>query len=55
MRTYEYRPELALSLGGTKAMEEVDEALFRRFAQRASLPDRIVVDVARETAELGRT
>ncbi|MDQ3224062.1 MAG: type II toxin-antitoxin system HipA family toxin, partial [Gemmatimonadota bacterium] len=28
--TYEFEPELALSLGGTKAMEEVDEALFRR-------------------------
>jgi serine/threonine-protein kinase HipA len=49
--TYEFEPELALSLGGTKAMEQVDEALFRRFAQRANLPDRIVVGVARETAE----
>jgi serine/threonine-protein kinase HipA len=49
--TYELEPQLALSLGGTKAMEEVDEALFRRFAQRADLPDRIVVEVAHETAE----
>jgi serine/threonine-protein kinase HipA len=49
--TYEFEPDLALSLGGTKAMEEVDEALFRRFAQRADLPDRIVVEAARETAE----
>lgn len=47
---YQFKPELALSLGGTKAMQEVDEALFRRFAQRANLPDRIVVEVARETA-----
>ncbi len=49
--TYEFEPDLALSLGGTKAMQEVDEALFRRFAHRADLPDRIVVEVARETAE----
>ncbi len=49
--TYEYEPDLALSLGGTKAMEEVDEVLFRRFAQRADLPDRIVIEAARETAQ----
>lgn len=51
--TYEFEPEpeLALSLGGTKSMERVDEALFRKFAQRADLPDRIVVEAARETAE----
>ena len=48
---YEFEPDLALSLGGTKAMEEVDEALFRRFAHRADLPDRMVVEAARETAE----
>ncbi len=49
--TYEFEPNLALSLGGTKSMADVDEELFRKFAQRASLPDRIVVEVARETAE----
>jgi serine/threonine-protein kinase HipA len=49
--TYEFDPELALSLGGTKAMEKVDEELFRKFAQRADLPDRIVVETAQETAE----
>ncbi|MGH7528426.1 MAG: type II toxin-antitoxin system HipA family toxin [Gemmatimonadales bacterium] len=44
-------PELALSLGETKVMYEVDEDRFRRFARRANLPDRLVAKVARETAE----
>lgn len=44
-------PELALSLGETKSMLQVDEDRFRRFARRASLPDRLIAAVARETAQ----
>ena len=44
-------PELALSLGETKSMLEVDEDRFRRFAKRAGLPDRIVVAAARDATE----
>ncbi len=44
-------PELALSLGQTKSMLEVDEDVFRRFARRAGLPDRLIAAVARETAQ----
>lgn len=44
-------PELALSLGETKSMLQVDEDRFRRFARRANLPDRLIADVARETAQ----
>ncbi|HEX9581450.1 MAG TPA: type II toxin-antitoxin system HipA family toxin [Gemmatimonadales bacterium] len=51
--TVAYVPEdaLALSLGGSKRMLDVDENRFRRFAQRAGLPDRIITTVATETAE----
>ncbi|MGH9347602.1 MAG: type II toxin-antitoxin system HipA family toxin [Vicinamibacterales bacterium] len=41
---------LALSLGDTKAFAETDLARFRRLAERAGLPDRLVVQAARETA-----
>jgi serine/threonine-protein kinase HipA len=44
-------PELALSLGETKSMLDVDEDRFRRFARRANLPDRLIAAVARETAQ----
>jgi serine/threonine-protein kinase HipA len=44
-------PELALSLGETKSMLEVDEDRFRRFANHAGLPDRIVVAAARDATE----
>ena len=46
---YGFAPELALSLGGTRAMEEVNDMTFRRFAQKAGVPDRIVVDAVRDT------
>lgn len=41
---------LALSLGDTKAFAQVDLARFRRFAEKAGLPVRLVVETARETA-----
>jgi serine/threonine-protein kinase HipA len=46
---------LALSLGGTKAFAEIDLARFRRFAEHAGLPVRLVVETARETAARVRT
>jgi serine/threonine-protein kinase HipA len=51
--TIPYIPELelALSLGGTKSMLDVDENRFRRFARKANLPDRLIAAVARETAQ----
>lgn len=41
---------LALSLGGTKAFAEVDLERFRRLAEKAGLPVRLVKETARETA-----
>lgn len=41
---------LALSLGGTKAFAEVDLERFRRLADKAGLPVRLVMQTARETA-----
>ena len=41
---------LALSLGETKAFARVDVERFRRFADQAGLPARLVVQTARETA-----
>ena len=41
---------LALSLGGTKAFAEVDLERFRRLAEKAGLPVRLVMQTARETA-----
>jgi serine/threonine-protein kinase HipA len=41
---------LALSLGDTKAFAQVDTDRFRRFAEKAGLPVRLVVQTARETA-----
>jgi serine/threonine-protein kinase HipA len=41
---------LALSLGGTKEFAKVDFERFRRFAEKAGLPVRLVVQTARETA-----
>ncbi len=50
--TVAYLPEdtLALSLGETKAFERIDLDRFRRFADRAGLPVRLVAETARETA-----
>jgi serine/threonine-protein kinase HipA len=42
---------LALSLGDTKEFADVDLDRFRRFAERAGLPVRLVVQTARQTAE----
>jgi serine/threonine-protein kinase HipA len=42
---------LALSLADTKVFAEVDLERFRRFAEKAGLPVRLVVQAARETAE----
>ena len=42
---------LALSLGDTKEFAKVDLERFRRFAEHAGLPVRLVVQTARETAE----
>lgn len=41
---------LALSLGDTKEFTKVDLERFRRFAERAGLPVRLVVKTAQETA-----
>jgi serine/threonine-protein kinase HipA len=41
---------LALSLGDTKAFAHVDLDRFRRFAEKAGLPVRLVLQTARETA-----
>jgi serine/threonine-protein kinase HipA len=41
---------LALSLGDTKAFSHVDPDRFRRFAEKAGLPVRLVVQTARDTA-----
>lgn len=41
---------LALSLGDTKEFAEVDLATFRRLAEKAGLPVRLVVKTARDTA-----
>ena len=41
---------LALSLGGTKEFAAVDLDRFRRFADKAGLPVRLVLQTARETA-----
>ncbi len=51
--TVSYIPadRLALSLGGTKAFAEVDIERFRRLAEAAGLPVRLVLRTARETAE----
>ncbi|MBI2187782.1 MAG: HipA domain-containing protein [Acidobacteria bacterium] len=42
---------LALSLGDTKEFADVDLDRFRRFAEKAGLPVRLVVQTARQTAE----
>jgi serine/threonine-protein kinase HipA len=42
---------LALSLADTKAFSEVDLERFRRYAEKAGLPVRLVVQTARETAQ----
>lgn len=51
--TVAYLPDatMALSLAGTKAMTDVTADRFARFAARAALPVRLVVDTALETAE----
>lgn len=51
--TVAYVPDnqMALSMGGTKDMREVDERLFARFANRAGLPESLVVGAAVEVAE----
>jgi serine/threonine-protein kinase HipA len=41
---------LALSLGDTKDFAGVDLERFRRFAEKAGLPVRLVLQTARETA-----
>ena len=54
--TVAYLPNqhLALSLGGTKDFGKVDRERFRSFAERAGLPTRAVLKVARETAQAVR-
>ncbi len=42
--------QLALSLGGVKDMQAIDLDTFARFAARAGIPERPVVEAARETA-----
>jgi serine/threonine-protein kinase HipA len=50
--TIPYMPadRLALPLGDTKEFVEVDLKRFRRFAEKAGLPVRLVLQTARETA-----
>jgi serine/threonine-protein kinase HipA len=42
---------LALSFADTKTFGEVDLERFRRYAEKAGLPVRLVVQTARETAQ----
>lgn len=42
---------LALSLGATRKFADIDLDRFRRFAEKAGLPTRIVLQTVRETAE----
>ena len=51
--TVPYLPDdrLALSLGDSKEFADIDVDRFRRFADKAGLPTRIVLQTARETAE----
>ncbi len=42
---------LALSLGDTKDFADIDVDRFRRFAEKAGLPVRVVLQTARDTAE----
>jgi serine/threonine-protein kinase HipA len=44
------RDRLALSLGNTKEFADVDLERFRRFAEKAGLPVRLLLQAARETA-----
>lgn len=41
---------MALSLGGTKDMYEIDRDRFARFADRAGIPEKPITDAAQETA-----
>ena len=54
--TIPYLPadRLALSLGDTKEFADIDQDRFRRLADKAGLPTRIVLQTARETAERDR-
>ena len=45
---------LALSLGETRAFADIDLDRFRRFAEKAGLPARVVLRTARETADTVR-
>jgi serine/threonine-protein kinase HipA len=51
--TVPYLPadRLALSLGDTKEFADIDLDRFRRFAEKAGLPSRIVLRTVRETAD----
>ena len=51
--TVPYLPadRLALSLGDTKEFADIDLDRFRRFADKAGLPERVVLQTARETAD----
>ena len=44
------RDRLALSLGDTKDFHDVDLERFKRFAEKAGLPVRLVLQTVRETA-----
>jgi serine/threonine-protein kinase HipA len=54
--TVAYLPNqrLALSVGGTKDFGKVDTDRLRSFAERAGLPTRAVVKIARETSQAVR-
>jgi serine/threonine-protein kinase HipA len=45
------RDSLGLSIGGTKAFEEIDANSFRRLANKAGLPSRLVLKTVAETTE----
>jgi serine/threonine-protein kinase HipA len=51
--TVPYLPtdRLALSLGDAKEFADIDLDRFRRFAEKAGLPERLVLQTVRETAE----
>ncbi len=54
--TVAYMPneEFGLSIAGTKSFTEIDSERFRRFAEKAGLPVRLVVKIATETAQAVR-
>jgi serine/threonine-protein kinase HipA len=43
--------KMALSMAGEKDMQKLDSALLKRFAEKAKLPNNMVIQAARETVD----